>query len=209
MKSLKKIGILIICLFLVTSCQDSPSASHVALNYYDLIVHQNTSPIISLGMPKETADTIVATIHLNLHQQIKERLSMNQLISVDEEKITQVEEAYFAALAKLTATAEERQKGSRMYVTLSTPYIDTAAVDAAATQSALQEVDITDFTDQTLYLTELTNAYIPHLIEGYETCPVSSDYHEATFEFMLQNGIWLPLDYEAFVSSLCSLVVTA
>lgn len=208
LKSIGKLGGIIICLFLFVACQKSPSASTVALSYYDLIIHQNTSSIVSLGMPNGTAETITSAIHDNLHHQIEENLSMNNLLTPDTDQINEIEASYLTALSKLNATATETPKDNSVWVTLSTPYIDTKAIDSTATHSALHEVDISQFTDQSLYLQALTNAYVPNLIKGYEEAKPSEKHHEAAFEFTYQNGMWLPADYEAFVSSLCNLVVS-
>lgn len=198
--------IFILGLLLLTACQKSPSASSVALNYYELIIKQNASGIISLGMPDETAKAITSQIRENLNTQISEKLGMNGRISIDNSKINQVAEAYLTSLQKLHATATDRKKGDYYLVTLSTSYIDYAAIDEKATQQALKEVDIRQFSDEVLYLTTLTDAYISHLITGYQNAEPSETYNESTFMFTSQNGLWLPSDYDTFTSELCNLV---
>lgn len=197
---------LILGLIFLTACQKSPSASQIALSYYDLIIKQNTSDIISLGMPNDTAKAITSHIKENLHTQITEELCMNQRITIDESKITQVEEAYLTSLQKLSRTATNQKEGENYLVTLSTTYIDYAAIDEVATEEALKEIDISHFTDEVLYLSTLTDAYISHLITGYQNAEPSILYNEETFTFTSQNGLWLPEDYDSFVTELCELV---
>lgn len=201
--------ILILGLLLLTACQKTPSASHTALHYYELIIKQNTSDIISLGMPTKTAETITSQIKENLHTQIKEKLSMNGRITIENSKITQIEEAYIASLQKLQATASEKKENKHYLVTLSTSYIDYAAIDEEAIEAALKEVDISAFKDEVLYLTTLADAYISHLISGYQNAVPSTEYNESTFIFTSQNGLWLPKDYDTFVTELCNLVSTS
>ena len=196
----------ILGLLFFTACQKSPSASSIALNYYDLIIKQNTSDIISLGMPAETAEAITSHIKENLQTQISEKLCMNGRITIDQHKILQVQEAYLASLQKLQATASDQKEGDHYLVTLSTSYIDYAAIDEQATSAALKEVDISQFTDEVLYLTTLTDAYISYLIAGYQNATPSQTFNESTFIFTSQNGLWLPSDYDAFVAELCNLV---
>ena len=198
--------IFILGLLFLTACQKSPSASHIALNYYELIIKQNTSDIVSLGMPNETAESITSHIKENLHTQITEKLCMDGRITVDNNKIMQVEEAYLASLQKLQATTSEKKEGNHYLVTLSTSYIDYAAIDEQAISSALSEVDISEFTDEILYLSTLTDAYISHLVFGYQNATPSEAYNESTFTFISQNGLWLPNDYDTFVTKLCNLV---
>lgn len=198
--------IFILGLLLLPGCQKSPSASSIALNYYELIIKQNTSDIVSLGMPDETAKAIAAHIKENLHTQISEKLGMDGRISIDNSKITQVEDAYLTSLQKLHATVTDQKEGDYYLVTLSTSYIDYAAIDEKATHEALKEVDIRQFSDDVLYLTTLTDAYISHLITGYQNAEPSETYNESTFTFTSQNGLWLPSDYDTFTAELCNLV---
>ena len=201
--------IFILGVLLLPACQKSPSASHVALTYYELIIKQNTSDIISLGISDETAKAIATDIKENLHTQISEKLDMNGRISIANSKITQVEEAYLASLQKLHATASDQKEDDCSLVTLSTSYIDYAAIDEAATLEALNEVDIRQFSDQALYLSTLTDVYISYLVSGYQNAEPSKTYNESTFTFTLQNGLWLPDDYDAFTTELCNLVSTS
>ena len=199
---------LILGLIFLTACQKSPSASQIALSYYDLIIKQNTSDIISLGMPNDTAEAITSHIKENLHTQIAEKLCMNQRITIDDRKITQLEEAYLTSLQKLSRTASHQKEGENYLVTLSTTYIDYAAIDEIATEAALKEIDISQFTDEVLYLSDLTDAYISHLITGYQNAEPSTLSNTETFTFTSQNGLWLPADYDSFVAGICELVST-
>ncbi len=201
--------IFILGLFFLTACQKTPSASHTALNYYELIIKQNTSDIVSLGMPAETAQAITSHIKENLHMQITEKLCMNERITIDNIKIKQVEEAYLTSLQKLQATASEKKEDKHYLVTLSTSYIDYDAIDEEAIEAALKEVDISEFTDELLYLSTLTDAYISHLISGYHNAVPSQTYTETTFTFTSQNGLWLPSEYYTFVTQLCNLISTS
>lgn len=198
--------IFILGILLLPACQKSPAASHVALNYYELIIKQNASDIISLGISDETAKAVASDIKENLHTQISKKLGMNGRISINNSKITQVEDAYLASLQKLHATASDQKESDHYLVTLSTSYIDYAAIDENATYEALKEVDIRQFSDEVLYLSTLTDVYISHLISGYQNAEPSETYNESTFTFTLQNGLWIPDDYDAFTKEVCNLV---
>lgn len=200
---------LVLGLFLLSSCHKPPSPSWTALHYYELIVKQNTSDITSLGLSTETAHTILSHIKENLHTQISQKLSMNGRIQINSNRIAELEEAYLASLQKLHATASEQKEETYYLVTLSTSYIDYAAIDQWAIHEALTEVNISHFSDETLYLTTLTDAYISYLLIGYQNAEPASSYHEATFIFTLQNGLWLPNDYNTFVTTLCDLIGTS
>lgn len=201
--------VFILGLLLLSACQKSPSASNIALNYYDLIIKQNSSAIVSLGMSNETAEAIISQIKENLHTQISEKLSMDGRISVDNSKVTQIAEAYLASLQKLQVAASAQKEGNHYLVTLSTSHIDYTAIDKKATDAALKEVDISQFTDEVLYLSTLTDAYISYLITGYQSAEPSTTHNESTFVFTSQNGLWLPSDYDSFVTELCNLVSTS
>lgn len=199
---------LILGLLFLTACQKPSSASQIALCYYNLIIKQNTSDIVSLGIPIKTAEAISSHIKENLHTQITEKLCMNQRITIDDDRITQVEEAYLTSLQKLSAVASEQKEGKNYLVTLSTTYIDYTAIDETAIDEALKEIDISQFTDEVLYLSTLTEAYISHLITGYQNAEPSTSYSKETFKFTSQNGLYLPEDYDRFVTELCKLVST-
>lgn len=201
--------VFILGLLLLSACQKAPSASNIALNYYDLIIKQNSSAIVSLGMSTETAETIISQIKENLRTQISEKLSMDGRVGVDNSKVTQIADAYLASLQKLQVSASTQKEDNHYLVTLSTSHIDYTAIDKQATDAALKEVAISQFTDEVLYLSTLTNAYISHLITGYQNAEPSATYNESTFVFTSQNGLWLPSDYDFFVTELCNLVSTS
>ena len=200
---------ILILLLLSVGCCKQASATDVALSYYDLLIKQDSTQVTSLGMTQETAETILNNIHQTLRTQIKENLLPNNPIAITDEQITSIEDAYFKTLQKLNATATSKKKNKSYIVTLSSSYIDFNAINQSATDLALKEVDILKYSNQNTYLTDLTTAYISHLLEGYHNATPSQTTHEAEFVFTKQNGIWLPEDYQTFVNQIYSLISTS
>ena len=198
-----------ILLVTLTSCNQHPSPSDVALSYYELLIKQNSSQMEALGMSKETADSITANIKENLTTQITQNLSSEAIPNLPEDQLLQLQTAYFKALSKLSATATHTKGNKMCEVTLSTPCIDFTQLNEKATNLALNEVNISEYNDKDLYLSHLTTAYIKYLTEAYENAAPEEISNTATFTFTKQNGIWLPKDYDSFATELCSLISTS
>ena len=201
---------IVISIFLTffTSCSKGPTPSEVALSYYDLIIKQDSQKVEALGMPSETAHSIISKLKQNLSEQIADSLSIASPNQVSKEQLERIQTAYFDALHKLNATASFVQSGASSEVTLSTTCLDFKTLNEWATDHALEQVDILNYIDKDLYITDLTSAYIDYLIQAYEDAIPETSTNEATFTFTKQNGLWLPEDYEAFASKLCELIIT-
>ena len=208
--SRKKLGIkMTICLFLLTlllcSCGNESTrsaAGQVALDYYELIAHQDPSPLIALGMPEDTASSILESMKTSLLSQVQNQLSMDGKVAIEEETATEIVDVYIDSLQKLSATSEKKQTEKGYIVTLTTNYIDYPAIDRAAIDAALTEIDISTYNDQTEYLSELTTSYISHLLEGYKKAAPSTQTVSHDFLFTNQNGLYLPENYSDFTTSL-------
>lgn len=197
-----------VLLITLTSCNQHPSPSKVALSYYELLIKQNSSQMEALGMSKETADSITTNIEENLTAQITQNLSSDAIPNIPEDQLLQLQTAYFKALSKLSATATHTKGNKMCEVTVSTSCIDFAQLNKKATELALKEVNISEYNDKDLYLSQLTTAYITYLSEAYENATPEETSNTATFTFKKQNGIWLPEDYNAFATELCGLIAT-
>ena len=203
---------IVISIFLLTffaNCSKTPAPSEIALSYYDLIIKQDSQGLEALGMPSETAASIIAELKENLTGQITNSLSIDSPTQVSKEQLESIQAAYFNALHKLNATATFVQSGHCCEVTLSTTCLDFKALNEWATDHALAQVDILNYIDKDLYLTDLTSTYIDYLVEAYENATPEASTNEATFTFTKRNGLWLPEDYEAFASKLCDLIILA
>lgn len=202
MLTLLLLCILIFCI----GCHHTPNASEMSLGYYNLIIKQDPSVMISFGMPEDTAATIIVQIHETLKTEIKEELSMAEHLTIDDTQIESIESAYLSALQKLNATATAKKSGKAYTITLSTTYMDFTQIDEEATALALKEVDISHYTDEKAYLSDLTTAYIHHLTLLYDSSEPTEETNQADFTFIKQNGLWLPEDNETFITTLCNLV---
>ncbi|MBQ1274632.1 MAG: hypothetical protein U0L26_13930 [Cellulosilyticum sp.] len=208
----KKRIITFICLIYILlssllGCKQTPSASEVALGYYNLLIKQDSSNVISLGMSPQTAHIVISNLHTTLRNQIENQLSMNQLITLTDEQITTIENAYLSTLHQLNATAHSKRIGLNAYnVTLSSPSINFDEINQNAANKALKQVSILDYPNETTYLSNLTETYISYLIEGYTHAIPASHSSEASFIFTKQHGLWLPKNQEDFVSRVCNLV---
>lgn len=178
----------------------------MSLSYYNLIIKQNPSEMISFGMTEDTANTIINHIHETLKAKIKEDLSMAERITIDDTQIEAISSAYLSTLQQLNATSSATKNGKNYIVTLSTTYIDFTQIDENAIQLALKEIDLSHYTDEKMYLSDLTTSYINHLIKLYESATPSKETNQASFTFTKQNGLWLPEDNETFITTICSLV---
>ena len=208
MRYFTSVIVISILLTFFTSCNKSPSPSEVALSYYNLIIKQDSQAIEALGMPSETATSMISELKENLTGQIADNLSIASSNQVSKEQLESIQAAYFNALHKLNATATFVQSGHSCEVTLSTTCLDFKALDEWATDHALAQVDILNYIDKDLYLTDLTSAYIDYLVESYENATPETTKNEATFTFTKQNGLWLPEDYESFITKLCELIIS-
>lgn len=206
----QKVGIkMTICLFLLTlllcSCGNASkhsAADQVALGYYELMAHQNSSPLITLGMPEDTASCILESMKTSLFSQVQTQLSMDGKVTIEEKTANEIVEVYIASLQKLSATATKKQTEKGYIVTLTTNYIDYPAIDRAAIDAALTEIDISTYSDQAEYLSELTTSYITHLLEGYKKATPSTETVSHDFLFTKQSGLYLPENYSNFTTSL-------
>ncbi len=211
--TLKKLtfSIMLISIFLIplTSLQlSSPSATDVALSYYTLLFKQDASQIISFNiMDEEMSQTFLNNLDTNLQTQIATELSMENRITPSKEQITSIKQAYLLLLSQLNCTATSKKEDNCYIVTLSSNCIDFNALSKQATTKALGEVNISNYKEHTTYLQDLLNAYVPYLLEVYHNAHPLEATQEAEFIFTKQNGLWLPEDYEAFLSTLCQLII--
>lgn len=187
-------------------CHHAPTASEMSLGYYNLIIKQDPSEMIFFGMPEDTAFTVISQIHESLKTEIKEELSMSERLTIDDSQIDSIASAYLSALQKLSAWATAKKNGKVYTITLSTTYIDFTQIDQDAIELALKEIDLSHYTDEKAYLSDLTTAYISHLTALYESSEPTSETNQADFTFTKQNGLWLPEDNETFITTLCNLV---
>lgn len=204
------ISLILILSLVLCGCQlnstNRSSAEQVALDYFELIAHQNAEPLIALGMPVETADTILTHMNDSLCKQVKTQLSMDGKIDIDDESVNQIVSSYIASLKKLKATATATKTSEGYTVTLSTQYIDSPKIDEAAINKALAEIDMSTYSDQKEYLNELTSSYINFLSKGYDKATPSKESIDMDFSFTLQEGLYLPEDYDHFTTSLFLLI---
>lgn len=203
----RKKAFLVICFSFIlilslTSCKKSTSVSEAALSYYKLFIKQDPTSAISIGMSEETAQQILDNMHENLKLQITETLSMDNRITLTSEQINLVEAAYLEALKSLDASASSTETDDGYNVTITSSYIDFNTINKTAINAALNEVDVMDYLDEIAYFTDVTSAYITHVVDEYQKATPESDTQEATFIFTKQNNLWLPEDYSDFVSGL-------
>lgn len=193
---------------LLTGCHlSSPSASEVAQGYYSLLIKQDPSPMLSLEiMNEETVYELLSNTSQNLKAQIATGLSMEGRITLSNEQIDTIEKAYFDLLSRLECTITSQKKRDQYIVTISSQCIDFSSITEEATQLALNDVNISKYAHHTDYLSHLSQAYIPHLVQGYAQATPLDITQEASFTFTKQHGLWLPSDYEAFLSGLCNLI---
>lgn len=206
---MKKIRILFFSLLILisfTACHLKPHPSDFTLAYYTLITKQDPSSLIKLGMSEESATQLLSSMYDTFGQQIQATLSMSNRIEITPEQISSIQEAYFKALQDVSATVKEQKKDDYYIVTLSTTYIDTVAIDEAAINKSLATVDISQYKDQNKYLVDLTATYIPTLIAAYQAAIPSTETVSTEFIFTKQDGLYLPEDYETFITSLCQMV---
>lgn len=189
-------------------CQfSSPPASEVALSYYKLLIHQDASQIISLNiMDEEMSQLVIDNVNENLRQQILSDLSVENRITLSDDQIYSIQEAYLALLKQLDCHAISSPNGNTQIVTLTSSCVDFNTLTNNATQLALNQVNISDYRQHADYLSDLIHAYIIHLIKGYETAKPLEITQETHFVFTKKNGLWLPEDYEAFTKELCMLI---
>lgn len=200
--------LLILSAVLFTGCFGRHSAADTALGYYDLILKQDASKLISIGMSSESASKILTDMHTALKTQIKKNLSMANRVEILDSQVDTVVAAYLSALQTLDASIISHPNGNSCEITLSTSYIDFSEIDTSASTLALKEVDHALYPDESQYLKHLVNAYLSHLIEGYQTATASKEQQTATFTFIKQDGLWLPEDYAHFTSTLCQMATS-
>lgn len=197
---------LILCLLLLCSCRPEPSASDVALGYYHLITRQDASSLIALGMPEATADHILSEMQTSLAAQIHEQLTLDGQVIVSEEDTLAVLNAYCRSLHRLSPHITDEAATSGRTVRLTTHYIDAPAIDEAAISKALDVTNRADYASEEAYLTQLTRTYITALIKGFEEAIPSQTQLTQVYPFTLQDGLYLPQDYEAFTTGIFLLV---
>lgn len=205
-KAFLLIGILTATLFVLTSCYHAPTSSEVALAYYNLIIKQDSTMLLSYGMSQETADTVLSNLHQNLKTEINEKLSLKHRITIEPTQVAAVENAYLSALHQLSPQITSQKTEKNYLVKVSTTCIDFNKLDQEAIACALEDVDVSNYIDDTLYLSDLSNAYIKHLIKTYNNALPCDTPQEAEFTFINQKGLWVPEDYTVFFDTLCKLV---
>ena len=200
--------ILILVTISLVGCSSPIAANFIALDFYELIIKQNDKPIIDVGLSEEVAKTTTTHITTTLKQNIQSALTTEDGVMIAEIQLKSLTDAYLSALHQLNATAivTSAENSKRCTVELSTSYLDHKAIDDAAVKTALQAIDISTYKDEKLYLQDLTNTYIDELIKGYKSSSPSMDVHTQSFEFKLENKIWVPVDYAHFLSSICTMI---
>ena len=202
--------ILLLATVLLVGCSSPIAANFIALDFYELIVKQNDKPIIEVGLSEEVAKTTTTHITTTLKQNIQSALTTEDGVMIDETQLKDLTEAYLSALHQLNATAivTSSENSKKCTVKLSTSYLDHKAIDDVAVKTALKTIDISTYKDENLYLQDLTNTYIDELIKGYKSSSPSTDVHTQSFEFKLENKIWIPVDYAHFLSSICTMITS-
>ncbi len=193
---------------LLVGCSSPRGANFIALDFYELIVKQNATPLMEIGFSEESAQTTIDHITTTLKQNIQSALTTEDGVKITETQLQNLTEAYLSALHKLNATARitSSESSKKCTVELSTSYLDYKAIDASAVKVALETIDISTYKDENLYLQDLMNTYIDELIKGYKVAKPSTDLHAQSFEFKLENKVWVPVDYAHFLSSICTMI---
>lgn len=198
--------------FLLVGCNSPRSADLVALDFYDLIVKQTTNDsLIELGFPKELGDQTTSHLEKTLQENIQSALTIDDSVAITQDQLEGLTTAYLEAIRKLKATALviSYEGSKKCTVELTTSYLDYKAIDENATQEALKMIDISTYTDENLYLKDLMNLYIEQLIKGYKAAIPSEDHkedHTKNFEFVLENKVWVPANYNQFLSTICTMI---
>lgn len=206
--------LLILILFLLSSlllvgCDSPKNANLVAIDFYDLIVKQTTNPsLIEVGFPEEVGKTTIDHIKTTLEKNIQSALTTDDGIAITDAQLQSLTDAYLSAIHRLKATARviSYENSKSCTVELSTSYLNYKAIDENAVKVALETINISTYKDEKLYLQDLMNIYIDELIKGYQIATPSTDFHTQTFEFKLENKVWIPVDYTHFLSSICTMI---
>lgn len=201
--------ILLLSLIIFISSIPSPvSPELMALNFYELIVKQNSVPLIEAGVSEEVVQKTLSHIISTLEQNIKTSLTFNENILINNVQLQNLTTAYLSALNQLSATTciVSHENSKQCSIKLSTNYLDDKSIDDGAVKKALKTIDISDYKDENLYFQDLTSLYIEELIKGYQSAKPSSKVNSRVFTFKLQNQLWLPIDYSHFLSSICTMI---
>lgn len=201
--------IFLLSLFLLVGCDSPREANFVALDLYELIVKQTVNPSLTeIGFPEEVINATISHIKTTLEENIQSSLTTDDGITLSESQLQNLTNAYLAALHQLNATTRiiSHEGSKKCTVELSTSYFDYKAIDEHAVKIALESINIRSYKNESLYLQDLMTIYIDELIKGYETTTPSTDFHTQTFEFKLENKVWLPVDYTHFLTSICTMI---
>lgn len=213
---LSTVTLFLISSFLLMGCNSPRSADLVAIDFYDLIVKQTINDsLIELGFPKELGDQTTSHLEKTLEENIQSALTIDGSVAITSDQLKKLTDAYLLALKNLEATASVKphKDSKKCTVALTTSYLDYKAIDENATKEALKMIDISTYTDENLYLKDLMNLYIEQLIKGYKEAIPSKDNpedntkdHTKDFEFVLENKVWVPANYNQFLSTICTMI---
>lgn len=201
--------ILLLSLIIFIRFVPSPvSPDLMALRFYELIIKQNSTPLIEAGVSEEIVQKTLSHITTTLNQNIKTSLTFNQDTLINNIQLQNLTTAYLSALNQLSATTciVSHETSKQCSIRLSTNYLDHKAIDDRAIKKALKSIDINCYEDESLYFQDLTSLYIEELIKGYQSSKPSSAVNTRVFTFKLQNQLWLPIDYPHFLSSICTMI---
>ena len=182
----------------------------IAIDFYNLIVKFQQEPIIEDGLSKDLAESTVLDLTTKLKENFKLAFTFNDKILIDDADLEALTTAYLNALNKLNVTCEivSKKDGKHCSVKLTTTYINHKTIDEVAVDVALKEIDVTTYSDEQLYMQELSKVYVRELIKGYENATPSKETHSETFSFVLKGGLWQPEDYETFLSAIPNMIAS-
>lgn len=159
-------------------------------------------------MPEHVSSSFLESLNTQLETELYSKLKLNDKVKIEESKVAELKDIYLNALSQVSFKIHEVDSDKKHLVRITTNYIDTAAIDAVATQESLAEVTLEDFPNAQDYLQELTNVYVDNLIKEYRNAKPSAGTHELYFEFHKKSNIWLPKNTDDFFAQIYQSITT-
>ncbi|MHC1684439.1 MAG: hypothetical protein AB6733_16005 [Clostridiaceae bacterium] len=210
MRNLKKKVILLLSALLIpallVACKAEEKPKVVAPEesakiLYNVFIKSEKPDLSTTGLKQEDFDKVL---------QDRKELSVNQFraeftkagVAVNEAQIEEAYNAIVEAYKKADVTTEVVTKtDTTAVVKVKTTYIDLVSIVTKAVTDAQTSLTGSGLSEQALKA-KLVETYMNNLIAGIKNAQISTDTKEKTFDFVLKNNVWLPVDQEQYFASL-------
>lgn len=211
MKTLNRVILILIftCCMLLVACDKPVEPDEMAQILYQFYIQEDMTDIDKLGLTQEEATKLIDSGIEGFEKELQESLwgiACDYKIAIGVNEIENTINARRELEKKLTAQTQIISKEKdKAQVELKTTYFDEQVIYEAAGNTLEERVSEEEFEDEDAFMQRYINIYIEEIIAAYESAEISTEEKSIVIEFTKQDGMWLPVDSQAFIDQLTEL----